>query len=100
MYSIFDLKDDLQGRRHEVLNRWGGGTDVLASEPPTPNSDFSSDFGHLVLKISETPKNSVCDEKFSFKFIISVGYPLQIFGLRGTCPPPPPSHSILRWRQQ
>ena len=38
-----------QGRRKEALT--GGGADSGPSNPPTPNSDFSSDFSHLVLKI-------------------------------------------------
>ena len=64
-----------QGRRNEVSMGEGGGrggfrlegTDSGESKPPTPNSDFSSDFAHFILEISEDLKEIANIKKVFFK---------------------------------
>ena len=52
-----------QGHRHEVSTGGGGGPiptggQIQVSQNPLPlNSDFSSDFGHLILEILKSLKN-------------------------------------------
>ena len=47
-----------------------GGTDSGAWNPPTPNPDFSSDFGRLILKILKNNNFGVFRKK-NFKIAIS-----------------------------
>ena len=43
------------------------GTDSGESKPPTPNSDFSSDFAHFILEVLENPKVLAKIPKIFFK---------------------------------
>ena len=54
--------DMMQERRHEVLIGGGGGFMGTQTHLP-PKFSFSSDFGHLILKILENAKLYTCQEK-------------------------------------
>ena len=45
----------------------GGGADSGESKPPTPNSDFSSDFAHFISERPENPNFLVNIQKIFFK---------------------------------
>ena len=74
-----------QGHHLKVLNR---GTISGASSPPTPNSDFSSHFGHFILKMLVDLKNVIyVFRKFSLKIVSwVVPPPLQNFGMGDAFP--------------
>ena len=61
-----------QGRRHEVLTG-GGGRNLFRQTHLPPNSVFSSDFGHFILKILNNVKFLVSSLKISVKIAISGG---------------------------
>ena len=52
--------------------RLGGGTDSGESKPPTPNSNFSSDFAHFIVEILESQKK-LANIQLSLKIAISGG---------------------------
>ena len=81
-----------QWRRHEVLAR---GTDSGPSNPPTPKSDSSSDFGHFILKILKNLKKWLFLFKNPKSRFLGETYPFLLL-IGGCVPRPPVSAPMVR----
>ena len=68
---------------------WGGRIQVLQIQLP-PNSNFSLDFGHFILKILENLKFWCVFRIFSSKVVISGGTSPRILDRGDASPRPPP----------
>ena len=79
-----------QGRRHDVLI---GGRFHRHRNSPIPKFNFSSDFGHFILKMLENAKFEYMSRTKLFKFPNFWGYAPADFSTAGTIPPslPPPA---------